>query len=65
MTDAKGKSPAPGNAPEEPMFTKQQLVNAKTLGLPRDAVAALLDGGTLYTKTQAKQLVSDFLHRKV
>lgn len=29
----------------EPTFTKEQLVKAKTLNLPRDAVAAVLEDG--------------------
>lgn len=46
-------------------FTKEQLVKAKTLNLPRDAVAAVLKDGEVYTKDQAVRLVTDFLERKV
>lgn len=49
----------------EPTFSKEQLVNSKTLGLPRDAVAAILKDGQEYTKGQAIQLVTEFLERKV
>lgn len=49
----------------EPTFSKEQLVNSKTLGLPRDAVAAILKDGQQYTKKQAIQLVTEFLERKV
>lgn len=35
---------------EAPVFTKEQLVKSKTLGVPQDAVAAILkDGQTLHT----------------
>lgn len=49
----------------DPTFSKEQLVNSKTLGLPRDAVAAILKDGQQYTKGQAIQLVTEFLERKV
>ena len=49
----------------EPTFSKEQLVNSKTLGLPKDAVAAILKDGQQYTKKQAIQLVTEFLERKV
>ena len=48
-----------------PTYTKEQLVKAKTLNLPRDAVAAVLEDGKVYTKDQAVSLVTDFLERKV
>lgn len=50
---------------EAPVFTKEQLVNSKTLGLPRDAVAAILKDGQEYTREQAIQFVTEFLERKV
>ncbi len=50
---------------QEPTFSKDQLVNSKTLGLPRDAVAAILKDGQQYTRKQATQLVTEFLERKV
>lgn len=50
---------------QAPVFTKEQLVNSKTLGLPRDAVAAILKDGEVYTKDQAVGLVRDYLERKV
>lgn len=50
---------------EAPVFTKEQLVNSKTLGLPRDAVAAILKDGQHYTREQAISLVCEFLERKV
>ena len=64
METAKKKAPTAGQA-AEPTFTKEQLVKAKTLGLPRDAVAAVLEDGEVYTKDQAIRLVADFLKRKV
>jgi hypothetical protein len=49
----------------EPTFSKEQLVKSETLGLPRDAVAAILKDGQQYTREQAIQLVTEFLERKV
>lgn len=40
----------------EPTFSKEQLVKSETLGLPRDAVAAILKDGQQYTREQAIQL---------
>lgn len=48
-----------------PVFTKEQLVKSKTMGLPVDAVMAVLEDGKTYTKDQAVGLVNDFLERKV
>ena len=48
-----------------PAFTKDQLVKSKTLGLPVDAVMAVLEDGKTYTKDQAVGLVNDFLESKV
>lgn len=48
-----------------PVYSKEQLVNSKTLDLPRDAVAAILKDGQQYTREQAIQLVTEFLERKV
>ena len=47
------------------VYSKEQLVNSKTLDLPRDAVAAILKDGQQYTREQAIQLVTEFLERKV
>lgn len=58
------KKPA-GTAQAPVKFTKDQLVGCKTLGLPRDAVAAILEDGHTYTKDQAVALVRDYLERKV
>lgn len=49
----------------EPTFTKEQLVRSETLGLPRDAVAAILQDGLQYTRDQAIRLVTAFLEREV
>lgn len=49
MATAKKKAPAADQA-AEPTFTKEQLVKSKTLNLPRDAVAAILEDGKVYTK---------------
>ena len=59
------QKPAPAGVDQAPVFTKEQLVNSKTLGLPRDAVAAILKDGEVYTKDQAVGLVRDYLERKV
>ena len=59
------QKPAPASVDQAPVFTKEQLVNSKTLGLPRDAVAAILKDGEVYTKDQAVGLVRDYLERKV
>lgn len=61
------KQPAnvPAGADQAPSYTKDQLVKSKTLGLPRDAVMAVLEDGKTYTKDQAVRLVTDFLERKV
>ena len=50
---------------EAPVFTKEQLVKSKTLGVPRDAVAAILKDGQAYTREEAVRLVTDFLERSV
>ena len=42
----------------DPTFSKEQLVKSATLGLPRDAVAAILKDGQQYTREQAIQLVT-------
>ena len=47
------------------MATAKKKVKSKTLNLPRDAVAAILEDGKVYTKDQAVRLVTDFLERKV
>ena len=49
------------NGGTAPTFTKEQLMNSKTLGLPRDAV----QDGAVYTKDQASGLVQEFLNRRV
>lgn len=49
----------------EPVFSKEQLVNSKTLGLPKDAVKAILKDDRLYTREQAINTVREFLERKV
>lgn len=50
---------------EEPTFSKEQLVNSKTLGLSKDVVSAILKDGQHYTREQAIRLVTEFLERKV
>lgn len=57
------KKPDPVDAP--PVFTKDQLLKAKTLGVPVDAVKAVLKDGETYTREQAIQLVTDFLNKEV
>ena len=48
-----------------PVYSKEQLVSSKPLGLPRDAVQAILKDGQEYTREQAIRLVTEFLERKV
>lgn len=64
---AKKKKPvkAPAKKAVEPEFTKEQLVKCKTLGVPRDVIAAVLQDGQKYTKTQAKALAKKFLEKVV
>ena len=50
---------------ETPVFTKEQLVKSKTLGVPQDAVAAILKDGQTYTREEAVRLVTDFRERSV
>lgn len=64
MATAKKKAAAADQS-AEPTFTKEQLVKAKSLNLPRDAVMAVLKDGEVYTKDQAVGLVRDYLERKV
>lgn len=59
------KKPAGAGQSPEAVFTKAQLVKSKKLGLPVDAVMAILEDGKTYTKDQAVGLVTDFLERKV
>lgn len=49
----------------DPVFTKDQLLKAKTLDVPVDAVKAVLKDGETYTREQAIQLVTDFLKKEV
>lgn len=62
---AKAKKKVDSNDQVEPTFSKEQLVKSQTLGLPRDAVAAILKDGQQYTREQAMRLVTEFLERKV
>ena len=62
MATAKKEKAAPAKAP---VFMKEQLVKAQTLGLPRDAVAAVLKDGQAYTKDQAVGLVRAYMEREV
>lgn len=50
---------------DAPVYSKEQLVNSKTLGLPRDAIQAILKDDQQYTREQAISLVTEFLERKV
>ena len=65
MAKTKATTAAADQAPDSAVYTKEQLVKCKTLGLPVDAVAAILKDGQEYTKEQAISLVSEFLERKV
>lgn len=50
---------------EEPLYSKEQFLNSKTIALPKDAVQAILKDGQLYTKKQAAELITEFFKRKV
>ncbi len=65
MATKKQPAKKPDGVDQAPTFTKDQLVRSKTLGLPRDAVVAVLEDGKAYTKDQAVSLVKNFLERKV
>ena len=65
MAKNKPKAASAGQAPDEAVYTKEQLVKCKTLGVPVDAVTAILKDDQTYTKKQAISLVSAFLERKV
>lgn len=49
----------------EQMYTKFELLQCKTLGVPMDALHAVLNDGVMYTKKQAIKIVTNFLERKV
>ena len=65
MATKKQPAKKPDGVDQAPTFTKDQLVKSKTMGLPRDAVVAVLEDGKAYTKDQAVSLVKNFLERKV
>jgi len=65
MAKSKATAAAADQAPDEAVYAKEQLVKCKTLGLPVDAVSAILKDDQTYTKEQAISLVSAFLERKV
>ena len=50
---------------EAPVFTKEQLVKSKTLGVPQDAFFTNLTTAQTYTREEAVRLVIDFLERSV
>lgn len=62
---AKNQNDQPVADRKEPEFTKAQLMASKTLDLPGDAVAAVLEEGKIYTKDRARNLVLQFLQGKV
>ena len=64
MATAKKKAPAADQA-AVPTVPQEQLDKSQPQHLPRDAVAAILEDGKVYTKDQAVRLVTDFLERKV
>lgn len=49
----------------DPVFTKDQLLKAKTLDVPRDVLAAVLKDGQSYTRGQAVDLATAFLNKEV
>jgi hypothetical protein len=52
-------------APVDTVFTKDQLLKAKTLGVPRDVLAAVLVDGETYTREHAVELATAFLDKEV
>lgn len=52
-------------APVDPVFTKDQLLKAKTLDVSRDVLAAVLKDGETYTRNQAVDLAAAFLNKEV
>lgn len=51
--------------PADPVFTKAQLLKAKTLDVSRDVLAAVLKDGETYTRDQAVGLATAFLNKEV
>ena len=41
-----------------PVYSKEQLVNSKTLGLPRDAVAAILKAECMWDRLAASSVAT-------
>lgn len=50
MATAKKKAPAADQAAEPTISQRNNWIKSKTLNLPRDAVAAILEDGKVYTK---------------
>lgn len=60
----KPKKTEAGQAPA-PSFFKRQLLDCQQLNAPRDVIEALLDDSRAYTMAQAKEIIKEFLNRKV
>lgn len=50
---------------QEPLFSRKQLMQAKTLGFAADVLSAVLKEDVSYTKKQASELVNQFMNREV
>lgn len=59
------KAPAGVKKPPEPIYSKEQLMHAKTIEISKDVMTAVLQDGEQYTKDQVKDLVLNFMERKV
>lgn len=49
----------------EPMFSKEALLNSKLFRDDRDLVSALLNDEEMYTISEVRTLVNEYLNRKV
>lgn len=48
----------------EPQFTRSQLIESKKYAAYRDALAALLKDGDLYTTAEVEQQLDEFLNKE-
>lgn len=58
-----GQNEAPTNAPA-PQFTRAQLIVSERYAAHRDALAALLQTGELYTAAEVEQRLDEFLNKE-
>lgn len=53
------------NKTNEPVFTKEQLINANEFYLDKDIIAVLIDEDKTYTKKQVRELIKSFRAKEV